>query len=184
MLEISSGACGSVMVGSGSRSRCRSPQSGWGWRGSSRAVPVLPHCWRRRRDRTWRANRSGGCKDDRYRPPGVAQSRIRNGADPASARVGMRPGHAHLAVDAAITWCQLMLNTLADPGAPWRHRSSEYAPLLLQHASFGLGEFRIGKPRRGRCRFAPEGTAATRGVPAAAMGRRTASRGPALEEHV
>ena len=39
----------------------------------------------------------------------------------AGARVGLRPRHAHLAVNAAFTWCQLMLDTLADPEAPWRH---------------------------------------------------------------
>lgn len=36
------------------------------------------------------------------------------------ARVGLHAHHAHLAVNAAITWCQLMLDTLADPSAPWR----------------------------------------------------------------
>lgn len=38
----------------------------------------------------------------------------------ASARVGIRPRHAQLAVNAAVTWCQLMLDTLADRDAPWR----------------------------------------------------------------
>ncbi|WP_234326405.1 abortive infection family protein [Streptomyces sp. NRRL S-495] len=28
--------------------------------------------------------------------------------------------HAHLAANAAITWCELMLDTLRDPAAPWR----------------------------------------------------------------
>lgn len=44
------------------------------------------------------------------------------GHGPATARVGLRPRHAHLAVYAALTWCQLMLDTLADPEAPWRQR--------------------------------------------------------------
>jgi Abortive infection C-terminus len=42
------------------------------------------------------------------------------GHGPAGARVGLRPRHAHLAVNAAITWCQLLLDTLSDPEAPWR----------------------------------------------------------------
>ncbi len=42
------------------------------------------------------------------------------GHGPATARVGLRPRHAHLAVNAATTWCELMLDTLADPEAPWR----------------------------------------------------------------
>lgn len=40
------------------------------------------------------------------------------GHGPATARVGLRPRHARLAVNAATTWCQLMLDTLADPEAP------------------------------------------------------------------
>ena len=54
---------------------------------------------------------------------GLAELRNRGhgtGHGPVSARVGLRPRHAHLAVNAAITWCQLMLDTLADPEAPWR----------------------------------------------------------------
>lgn len=54
---------------------------------------------------------------------GLAELRNRGhgtGHGPATARVGLRPRHAHLAVNAAITWCQAMLDTLADPGAPWR----------------------------------------------------------------
>lgn len=41
------------------------------------------------------------------------------GHGPAAARVGLRPRHAHLAVNAAVTWCQLLLDTLGDPDAPW-----------------------------------------------------------------
>jgi hypothetical protein len=37
----------------------------------------------------------------------------------SSVRVGLRARHAHLAVHAATTWCQLVLDTLADPEAPW-----------------------------------------------------------------
>jgi hypothetical protein len=54
---------------------------------------------------------------------GVAELRNRGygtGHGPAGTRVGLRPRHAHLAADAASTWCQLMLDTLADPEAPWR----------------------------------------------------------------
>lgn len=49
------------------------------------------------------------------------------GHGPATARVGLRPRHAHLAVNAATTWCELMLDTLADPEAPWR-RTPEVEP--------------------------------------------------------
>lgn len=40
----------------------------------------------------------------------------------------VRPRHARLVVGAAQVWCQLMLETLGDPGAPWRdnERSSNY----------------------------------------------------------
>lgn len=41
----------------------------------------------------------------------------------AGGRTGLRERHAHLAVNAAFTWCQLMLDTLADPQAPWRSES-------------------------------------------------------------
>lgn len=56
---------------------------------------------------------------------GLAELRNRGhvtGHGPATARVGLRPRHAHLAVNAALTWCQLMLDTLADLEAPWRQR--------------------------------------------------------------
>lgn len=54
---------------------------------------------------------------------GVAELRNRGygtGHGGAGARSGLSKRHAHLAVNAAITWCQLMLDTLADPAAPWR----------------------------------------------------------------
>ena len=54
---------------------------------------------------------------------GLAELRNRGlgtGRGPASARGGLGSRHAHLAVNAALTWCQLMLDTLADPEAPWR----------------------------------------------------------------
>ncbi|MCF7547164.1 abortive infection family protein [Pseudonocardia sp. WMMC193] len=53
---------------------------------------------------------------------GVAELRNRGwgtGHGAAGRRVGLRPRHAHLAVNAAVTWCQLMLDTLQDPDAPW-----------------------------------------------------------------
>jgi hypothetical protein len=37
-----------------------------------------------------------------------------------TSRVGLHAHHANLAVNAAFTWCQLMLDTLADAEAPWR----------------------------------------------------------------
>jgi Abortive infection C-terminus len=54
---------------------------------------------------------------------GLAELRNRGygtGHGAAGERVGLRARHAHLAVNAAKTWCQLMLDTLADPDAPWR----------------------------------------------------------------
>lgn len=57
---------------------------------------------------------------------GLAELRNRGhgtGHGPATARTGLRTRHAHLAVNASITWCQLMLDTLADPEAPWRKNS-------------------------------------------------------------
>jgi len=57
---------------------------------------------------------------------GVAELRNRGfgtGHGPAGQRVGLGMRHAHLAANAAITWCQLMLDTLADDQAPWRKSS-------------------------------------------------------------
>lgn len=59
---------------------------------------------------------------------GLAELRNRGygtGHGPASVPVGLAPRHAHLAVNAAFTWCQLMLDTLADPKAPWRKEQAE-----------------------------------------------------------
>ncbi|MEV7010232.1 abortive infection family protein [Streptosporangium sp. NPDC051022] len=54
---------------------------------------------------------------------GLAELRNRGygtGHGPASVPVGLGARHAHLAVNAAFTWCQLVLDTLADPKAPWQ----------------------------------------------------------------
>ena len=54
---------------------------------------------------------------------GVAELRNRGygtGHGPAGRRTGLGIRHAHLAVNAAITWCQLVLDTLYDDRAPWR----------------------------------------------------------------
>lgn len=54
---------------------------------------------------------------------GVAELRNRGygtGHGPAGPRQGLSTRHAHLAANAAITWCELILETLADPHAPWR----------------------------------------------------------------
>lgn len=42
------------------------------------------------------------------------------GHGPKGERVGLRPRHAQFAVNASMTWCSIMLDTLADPNAPWR----------------------------------------------------------------
>jgi Abortive infection C-terminus len=59
---------------------------------------------------------------------GVAELRNRGygtGHGQAVARHGLSSRHAHLAANAAITWCELILETLADPQAPWRLRRSD-----------------------------------------------------------
>jgi hypothetical protein len=58
---------------------------------------------------------------------GLAELRNRGygtGHGASGRRVGLRQRHAHLAVNAAMTWCQLMLDTLTDEGAPWRRSNS------------------------------------------------------------
>jgi hypothetical protein len=59
---------------------------------------------------------------------GVAELRNRgygNGHGLAERRTGPGVRHAHLAVNAAITRCQLMLETLHDECAPWRVKSPD-----------------------------------------------------------
>lgn len=56
----------------------------------------------------------------------IAVNELRNlgygaGHGGASRPVGLGPRHAHLAVGAARTWCQMLLDTLADPDAPWHN---------------------------------------------------------------
>jgi hypothetical protein len=64
---------------------------------------------------------------------GVAELRNRgygSGHGQASTPAGLRSRHAHLAVNAAITWCHVLLDTLADPTAPWRReRTNASSPL-------------------------------------------------------
>ncbi|GIF52992.1 abortive infection Abi-like protein [Asanoa ferruginea] len=50
------------------------------------------------------------------------------GHAPAAPRVGLHRRHAVLAVGAAHVWCQLVLDTFADPGAPWRTAAPAAAP--------------------------------------------------------
>jgi hypothetical protein len=58
---------------------------------------------------------------------GVAEIRNQVGVDHGTESVPMwvRPRHARLVVGAAQVWCQLMLETLADPAAPWRTATPE-----------------------------------------------------------
>ncbi|MEV5567697.1 abortive infection family protein [Streptomyces sp. NPDC052196] len=53
---------------------------------------------------------------------GVAELRNRYGTGHGrlAAPTGLGPRHARFAVGTASTWCELMLDTLADPDAPWR----------------------------------------------------------------
>ncbi|MFF5992884.1 abortive infection family protein [Prauserella flavalba] len=59
---------------------------------------------------------------------GIAELRNRgygSGHGQTRAPAGLGPRHARLAVNAATTWCQLLLDTLADPAAPWRTQPTE-----------------------------------------------------------
>lgn len=49
------------------------------------------------------------------------------GHGPKGERVGLRPRHARLAVNAAMTWSSLILDTLADPEAPWQADGGQQA---------------------------------------------------------
>lgn len=54
---------------------------------------------------------------------GVAELRNRGygtGHGAGAERQGLHPRHARLAINAARTWCELILDTLADTKAPWR----------------------------------------------------------------
>lgn len=54
---------------------------------------------------------------------GIAELRNRGygtGHGGVEARVGLHPCNAHLAIVAARTRCEFMLDTLRDPAAPWR----------------------------------------------------------------
>jgi putative component of toxin-antitoxin plasmid stabilization module len=57
---------------------------------------------------------------------GVAELRNQYGTGHGQGRprTGLGQRHAHLAVNAAFMWCQLMLETLADPNAPWRKQTA------------------------------------------------------------
>lgn len=57
---------------------------------------------------------------------GVAEIRNQVGVDHGAESVPtwVRPRHARLVVGAAQVWCQLMLETLADPLAPWRSEAN------------------------------------------------------------
>lgn len=57
---------------------------------------------------------------------GVTEIRNQVGVDHGAETIPtwVRPRHARLVVGAAQVWCQLMLETLADPDAPWRARTT------------------------------------------------------------
>lgn len=48
------------------------------------------------------------------------RNQVGTGHGRASVPTWVRPRHARLAAGASQTWCQLMLETLEDPDAPWR----------------------------------------------------------------
>jgi len=62
---------------------------------------------------------------------GLAELRNRGygtGHGPAGPRTGLGPRHARLAVGAARLWCDFVLDTLADPAAPWRKTATTPSP--------------------------------------------------------
>ncbi|MEW1626840.1 abortive infection family protein [Streptomyces sp. NPDC089173] len=62
---------------------------------------------------------------------GVAELRNQgfgSGRGQASAPSGLGVRHARLTVNAAVTWCELILDTLSDPTAPWRKAKVLIAP--------------------------------------------------------
>ncbi|WP_405444708.1 abortive infection family protein [Streptomyces erythrochromogenes] len=64
---------------------------------------------------------------------GVAELRNQgfgSGHGQASAPAGLGVRHARLTVNAAVTWCELILDTMTDPSAPWRNSRSGDGPTL------------------------------------------------------
>ncbi|MFD3549319.1 abortive infection family protein [Streptomyces sp. NPDC058655] len=64
---------------------------------------------------------------------GVAELRNQgfgSGHGQASAPSGLGVRHARLTVNAAVTWCELILDTLADPSAPWRNSGPVAGPAV------------------------------------------------------
>jgi hypothetical protein len=61
---------------------------------------------------------------------GVAELRNRYGTGHGrlAAPTGLGPRHARFAVNTAATWCELMLDTLVDPDAPWRRANAAATP--------------------------------------------------------
>lgn len=55
---------------------------------------------------------------------GELRNQYGTGHGPGAKRVGLQDRHARLAVGSAITWCELVLDTLADPRAPWRETAN------------------------------------------------------------
>ncbi|MFE5806218.1 abortive infection family protein [Streptomyces sp. NPDC056491] len=64
---------------------------------------------------------------------GVAELRNRYGTRHGrlAAPTGLGPRHARFAVGTASTWCELMLDTLADPDAPWCKASATTPPVNI-----------------------------------------------------
>jgi hypothetical protein len=85
---------------------------------------------------------------------GVAELRNRGygtGRGATGARVGLHTRHAHLAVNAAITWCQLMLDTPrrpTHPGARAAHVQTLSITLIFRmSAGRARGPQRVGTAR-------------------------------------
>ena len=103
----------------------------------------VPALVRQAQEALWLAPQAAGSGPDRTQEvrrilgglmnitTGIAELRNRGygtGHGSSGERVGLRPRHARLAVNAAMTWCSLILDTLADPEAPWRTEADPAQP--------------------------------------------------------
>ncbi|MFE2273670.1 abortive infection family protein [Streptomyces lavendulae] len=59
-----------------------------------------------------------------------ATTRPGSGHGQASAPSGLGVRHARLTANAAVTWCELTLDTMADPNAPWHNSRPVTGPTL------------------------------------------------------
>ncbi|MFD4935429.1 abortive infection family protein [Streptomyces virginiae] len=94
--------------------------------------------WRRRPPRGSRLNAESG-RGSTAGPslPSVGVADLRNqgfgsGHGQASAPSGLGVRHARLTVNAAVTWCEPILDTMADQSVPWRNSRPATGPTLTK----------------------------------------------------